>query len=414
MPPFDRAFKENAVGGHGQCACYPHPEAGQGVKVLMITKRLAEFATVQSRFQEISKLNVDLTIVSPRRWVGNERELQKVVPDGYRVLVSKCCFSRTESLRIAHHLHFYPGMSRAVAREEWDLIHIDDEPFNFVSWHTLLACRKSNATVVFTTWQNLMKNYPPPFSFFEKYTFERSAGAVAGNAEALQVLRRRGFMKTAAHIPQLGVDSKVFHREDASGLRRKLGIADSFVVGFVGRLSSEKGLDTAVNALALLPADHVLVLVGSGPERRTIESLARKFGVSARMKWVSWVSSDQIPEYMNAFDVLILPSRTRRNVKEQFGRVLVEAMACETCVIGSDVGGIPDVIADAGIVFHENEASELAAHLRHLAGDAALRESLARRGRQRALSHFAYEKIAKDTVDFYNEVCSRARPRTLG
>jgi glycosyltransferase involved in cell wall biosynthesis len=376
------------------------------VKALMVTNRLAEFASVQTRFGEISKLNIDLTVVSPQRWAGSDHEFRKVVPDGYRLLVEDCWFTRTRSPRLRHHLHFYPGIFRVVRSEKWDLIHIDEEPFNFVACHTLRACRKSDTAVVFTTWQNLMKNYPPPFNFFEKYTFQHSVGAIAGNAEALEVLRRRGFMKMAAHIPQLGVDSLVFRRQEASELRRKLGIANAFVVGFVGRLSPEKGLGTLVKAFTFLPAGCALVLVGNGPERSKIERLARECGVSTRIKWVSRVDSAEIPEYMNAFDVLVLPSRTRWNLKEQFGRVLVEAMACETCVVGSDVGGIPDVIGNAGLVFHEDDEMELAAHLRRLADDISLREMLARRGRERVLSHFAYDKIARATVDFYKRAFS--------
>jgi glycosyltransferase involved in cell wall biosynthesis len=375
------------------------------VKVLLVTNRLAEFASVQSRFREISKI-VDLTIVSPRRWAGSEREFQKVVPDGYRLLIKACWFTRTKSPRIGHHLHFYPGISGVVTADKWDLIHVDEEPFNFVTCHTLLACRKSNAAVVFTTWQNLMKTYPPPFNFFERYAFEHAVGAMAGNSEALDLLRRRGFTKLAAHIPQLGVDSRMFRRRDASGLRRRLGVEDVFAIGFVGRLSPEKGIETLIKALTILPAKYALVLVGSGPEQPRIERLAQECGVSRRLKWVPEVESADIPEYMNALDVLVLPSRTRRNLKEQFGRVLVEAMACETCVIGSDVGGIPDVIGTAGFVFHEDNEVELAAHLRRLADDISLREVLARRGRERVLSHFSYDKIARDTVDFYGRACS--------
>jgi len=95
------------------------------------------------------------------------------------------------------------------------------------------------------------------------------------------------------------------------------------------------------------------VLVGGGPERSKLEALAQGLGISARVRWEPWVDSCDVAEYMNAFDVLVLPSRTRRNWKEQFGRVLVEAMACETCVVGSDSGEIPNVVGDTGLIFHE-------------------------------------------------------------
>lgn len=376
------------------------------MKVLMVTKRLAEFASVQSRLREIVRLGVDLTIVSPRRWTGSESEFLSVEPDGYRLIAAECWFTRTKSLRLAHHLHFYPHISGILADGKWDVIHIDEEPFNFVTYHTLTARRTKDARVVFTTWQNLMKRYPPPFSFFEKFAFEQSAGAIAGNIEALEVLRRRGFHKPAAYVPQLGVDTLMFCRQDASEYRVKLGLKDVFLLGFVGRLSPEKGIDTLIRALARLPAECALVVVGSGPEQRKLEAVAQECGVSSRIRWVPWVSSADIPGYMNAFDVLVLPSKALRNLKEQFGRVLVEAMACETCVVGSDVGAIPDVIGEAGLVFHEGDESALARCLEGVIEDPLLRSLLARAGRERVLSHFSYEKTARDTIDFYTNACS--------
>jgi len=104
--------------------------------------------------------------------------------------------------------------------------------------------------------------------------------------------------------------------------------------------------------------------------------------------------------------VLALPSRTRPNIKEQFGRVLVEAMSCETCVVGSDSGEIPNVIGDAGLIFREGDERELAHRLHQLMDAPAVRESLRHRGRQRVLDHFTYAKIATDTVDFYRRICS--------
>jgi glycosyltransferase involved in cell wall biosynthesis len=148
------------------------------------------------------------------------------------------------------------------------------------------------------------------------------------------------------------------------------------------------------------------VLVGNGPDRSKLEAMAQGLGVSARVRWVPWVDSGKVAEYINAFDVLALPSRTRWNVKEQFGRVLVEAMSCETCVVGSDSGEIPNVVGDAGLIFHEGDERQLAARLQQLMDDPSLSETLRRRGRKRVLENFACAKIARNTVDFYRRICS--------
>jgi glycosyltransferase involved in cell wall biosynthesis len=378
----------------------------QFMKILLITKTLAEFANIQEKVREIAKLGIQLTVVSPGRWGGKECELRRVKPDGYEFLVCKCWFSGASSIRLGNHLHFYPEISRVIEREKWDLVHIDEEPFNLATYHALTRCDRHRSPAIFTTWQNMMKRYPPPFNFFEKYVYKTAVGAIAGNGDALCALRRRGFGKPAAHIPQLGVDPAMFCKQDVTELRRKVGVDGTFVVGFVGRFSPEKGIDTLIEAMPLIPSDSTLVLVGAGPERPRLEALAEGLGVSARLRWVSWVDSSKIAEYMNAFDVLVLPSRTRWNVKEQFGRVLIEAMSCETPVIGSDSGEIPKVIGDAGMIFHEGNKYNLAEQLTQLIKGPAFSENLSCNGRKRVLEEFTYSKIAKDTVNFYKRICS--------
>jgi len=103
-------------------------------------------------------------------------------------------------------------------------------------------------------------------------------------------------------------------------------------------------------------------------------------------------------------DALVLPSRTRPNWKEQFGRVLVEAMACGVPVIGSDSGEIPHVIGDAGLIFPEEQVEILRAHLARLLGDPGLRADLAQRGRERVLARFTQAQVASQTYQVYQTI----------
>jgi glycosyltransferase involved in cell wall biosynthesis len=373
------------------------------VKVLMISKALVVGA-YHRKLHEVSKLGVELSVVVPARWGG--QKLESLQADNYELLVTDCRLNAGIPERGAHHFHYYPGISNIIGRKDWDLVHVDEEAFNFVTYHSSRACKKKGRRVIFFSWQNIMKRYPPPFNFFEHWVFKNAIAAIAGSDEVLEVMHRRGFSKPVSVIPQFGIDPAIFRRAEADELRQKLGLNGSFAVGFIGRMVPEKGIDTLVRAIGLLPEDSVLVLIGSGPYRAELEGLVRGLGLEKRVRWAPWVNSGDVPEYMNAFDALVLPSRTTRNWKEQFGRVLTEAMACETCVVGSDSGEIPNVIGDAGLTFHEGEERELAERLRRLMGDSSLRESLGRRGRDRVLEQFTHAKIAKDTVDFYSRVCS--------
>ncbi len=174
------------------------------------------------------------------------------------------------------------------------------------------------------------------------------------------------------------------------------------MVGYVGRLEQSKGVSTLIHALAESGVECTLLVVGEGPARAEWTSLAQNLGVNVR--WLGKVSNRDIPRYLNCLDVLVLPSETTKHWAEQFGKVIVEAMACEVSVIGSDSGEIPTVIGDAGLVFSERNSTELANRIQLVADNKQLRALLGRKGRQRVLSAYSWDAVAKQTLAFYSEL----------
>ncbi|MGB9873142.1 MAG: glycosyltransferase, partial [Anaerolineae bacterium] len=114
------------------------------------------------------------------------------------------------------------------------------------------------------------------------------------------------------------------------------------------------------------------------------------------------VSPERMPELLAQVDVVVLPSRTTRVWKEQFGRILVEAMACKVPVVGSDSGAIPEVVGDAGLIFPEGDTEALAECLQRLKESPQQRRELAKRGYVRATTLYSQEYIAAQTVNFYS------------
>jgi glycosyltransferase involved in cell wall biosynthesis len=127
-------------------------------------------------------------------------------------------------------------------------------------------------------------------------------------------------------------------------------------------------------------------------------------GIQGQVEFAPYVPSTAVPDYLRELDVLVLPSRTTRSWKEQFGRVLVEAMACGVPVIGSSSGEIPNVIGDGGLVFPEDDVAALRERLACLMADTVLRRELGERGRARVLAHFTHAQVAKETVEVYTNV----------
>src|SRR5262249_48519658 len=128
---------------------------------------------------------------------------------------------------------------------------------------------------------------------------------------------------------------------------------------------------------------------------------AAQLGLSDRITWEHGVPSTEVPDRLRTFSVLVQPSLTRRHWKEQFGRAVMEAMACGIAVIGSTSAEIPNVIGDAGLVVPEADPRALQEAIARLLGDHQLRQEMARRGRARVLACYTNARIADQTLAAY-------------
>ncbi len=310
-----------------------------------------------------------------------------------------------------YHLHAYPKLGEIMREVQPEIVHIDEEPFNFATFQAMRLAYHHKARALFFTWQNLYRDYPPPFRQMELYNYKHAAAALAGNREAVDVLRRKGYKKGVHVIPQFGFDTEIYKR---SAPRKPRTPGAPFTLGFLGRLVETKGLVTTVEALTHLPDYCQAVFVGDGPMKSVLEAEAARLGVSQRVIIRPGVPTYEAPEILAAFDVHVLPSRTFPNWKEQFGRTLAESMACQTPVIGSDSGEIPYVIGDAGLVFPEGNAPELAARVRQLLDNPQLYTELAARGRQRVLENYTQGQIARQTFEVYQEILVTTNSRIEG
>ncbi len=379
----------------------------------MVSKALVVSA-YRRKLEELARFpGMDLTAVVPPGWQGRDDSapLEQQPASGYRLLVEPV------ALNGHHHLHFYPGLERLLRTLRPDILHMDEEPYNLATWHALRAAEAVRARSLFFAWQNIPRRYPWPFSHFERANYRRTTHAIAGNAQAASVLRAKGYTGPLTVIPQFGIDPELFRPADewrppSDG---EPGPAESipargFVVGYAGRLVPEKGVDGLLRACAALPFRHwSLRIMGDGPERAQLVSLAGSLEVSRQVMFLGRVPSDQAPQFYRTLDVLVLPSLTRPNWVEQFGRVLVEAMASGVPVIGSDSGEIPGVIGDAGLVFPEGDTRALAGWLAVLAEDSARRCELARLGRARVLARFTHARVAGETFRVYEQMLNQGR-----
>jgi glycosyltransferase involved in cell wall biosynthesis len=178
-------------------------------------------------------------------------------------------------------------------------------------------------------------------------------------------------------------------------------------VGFVGRLVHQKGVDLLLQALARARGRGLplrAVIVGGGPEEPALRALAHALGLDDAVEWVGPVRPEEVAAHMGRLDVLVLPSRTVPTWKEQFGRVLIEAMALGVAVVGSDCGAIPEVIGRPDLIFPEWDAEALAGLLERLATDPAWRAEVRAYGLDRVRENFTMEAVARKLVSLWEEV----------
>jgi glycosyltransferase involved in cell wall biosynthesis len=216
----------------------------------------------------------------------------------------------------------------------------------------------------------------------------RRAGAVIAVSEAV-----------AAHLARLGVSPTVVRNglpapQPMAGARAALGVDDDAVlIGGIGRLAEQKGWDVLCRASAPLRAQcpaAIVAIIGDGPQRATLEPLARAHDVRLLG------NRPHAASLLGAFDVLAAPSRF-----EGLPLVAIEALHAGVPVVASDVAGLRDVVGDAGVLVAPDDPAALGTALGRLAADPRRRADLAARGRARAAAHFGVERMAGQTLAVY-------------
>lgn len=367
------------------------------MRVLMISKALV-VGLYQRKLELLAAEGIELLAIAPPGWRDERGDtpLERSYTAGYAL----------ETLPIANngnfHLHFYRGLAGRMRAFAPDLVHVDEEPYNLAAWQGIYHARRNRAKVIAFSWQNLNRRYPPPFRWGESWALGRLDGLMAGTDSAAEVWRAKGYQGRMAVIPQFGTDGELFQPPAARPER-------PFTIGYFGRLVEEKGVALLLDACAALDGEWRLCLLGGGPLRADLEAQAARLGISERVRFLPQTASAEMPGHYHDIDALALPSLTRPNWKEQFGRVLVEAMASGVPPVGSDSGAIPGVIGDGGLVVPEGDAPALTAALRRLRDEPGLRDRLAANGRARALAGFSHASVASQTAAFYRAVLEPAQ-----
>ncbi|HEY1051514.1 MAG TPA: glycosyltransferase [Prosthecobacter sp.] len=302
----------------------------------------------------------------------------------------------------------YAGLADVMRSRRFDVVLVENEPWAVVRWQARFWKSLVQPQALFGefTWENVER---PGWKGCALAPIYRAMTAttdfiIAGNQAAAQLVQKRGAKADAVCVsPQLGVD--LSNHQPASGeerdaLRKASGLpSGAFVVGYCGRLVEEKGIKELVEACGEVGTVH-LALLGSGALEPWLREQAKS------RPWIHLLPPrphGEIPAFLRCLDVFVLASKPVRTSQlcweEQFGHVLIEAMACGVATLGSSSGAIPEVVGDEAAVFPFGDAKALAARLREAMHDPALAD----RQLQRTRAWYTHDAVAAQWAGFIQQ-----------
>lgn len=344
---------------------------------ILVVSHAATVASNQEPYAALLRRGADVQVVVPGRWrheLGGGLRPAELHPElRGRVHHARVLWPGS----IQRHVHATPP-SRWLRRFRPEVVLVDEEHFSVPAAQWVRAARRRGIPAAVNAWENLDRPLPWPARVLRHHTLRR-AGVFARTPAAATRARAWGARGPIVLVPPAVPVPPELARPGGA----------PFTVGFAGRLVEAKGLRDLVAAVARLSGDVRLLVVGDGPLR---DELRAHPTVELRVG----VGHDEMAGCYAEMDVLVLPSRTTPTWAEQMGRVLLEAMAAGTPVIGSSSGEIPWVLEQArgGETFDEGDVDALVDHLTSVRAEPDRWRTLGEQGRRDVAVRFSPDASA--------------------
>lgn len=368
-------------------------------------------------FKELSKEVGSLLVITPKSWTEGGKlqffQEKKEIDFNYDIVPLSAIFR--DKLRG----HFYPNFIKIMSlikKFQPDILHLFEEPSSFVCTEliSILKIFSPNTKIILESFENL--NVPQRYLYYyiQKFNLNNTDMLLTVPEEGKMLWKNRGYKNIISKI-NVGIDERFFFKNNNSINLKNLeflNIRENIRICYIGRVVYEKGLHLLVNSFSMLlkneGVDADLLIVGNGNSDyiNDLKNIANQFGVTDKIFFIDSVDSNYLVSIYSKCDILVLPSITTTKWKEQFGRVLIEAMACEVAVIGSSSGEIPNVIGDAGLIFKEGDGYDLYQKLKTLVINNNLRNELISKGKKMVENMYTWTAVAKQLKKYYSEIIS--------
>ena len=342
----------------------------------------------------------EVALLTPSHWKslgwGRVMELENPYPS-FKLYPASIMFSG----RVGAYFYWPWKVWQVIKDFNPDVIHVEQEVFSLSALEIAFFARLLGKPMSIFGWENMERNLSGFRQWIRQFVFDTAKLIIAGNKDGENLMRKWGYGGKVEVMPQIGVDTVLFPHQ----VRQRNN--NNFKIGFMGRLVHQKGVDLLFDAARqLCERGHKIeiLICGSGKEEEALRDKAQEQQIAELVTWRSGVPHAKVPEEMNKFDVLVLPSRTIETWKEQFGHVLIESMSMGIPVIGSDSGEIPHVIGMSDLVFSEEDADGLAKILERMICDCSWYEQVSQYCIERVDRLYSHERIALRLLTLWREI----------
>lgn len=375
------------------------------LRVLSIAHTAVTRAAGRLRYHPLANdPTLDVHLVVPSRWHQFGRWYDADPANDPGVTLHSLPIRLPKAGPASWYLHHYPDLAALAARLRPDVIHLWEEPWSVVALQASGLARRSGAALVMEVDQNILKRLPVPFELIRRHVLRRTDLVMSRSDDATDVVRACGYTGPTSTIGY-GIDQTVFYPG------KRPASAAALELGYVGRIVEEKGLDDVLAAMAIATVDIHLTIVGEGPHLPALQAHVARAGLGERVRFRPWTDPNSVGAFLHGLHALVLPTRLTPAVKEQFGRVIIEAQACGTPVIGAATGAIPFVIGKGGWTVPERDPAALADLFARLSADPNEIEARATDGVANVVSRFTYSVVANDLVDGWRTAAARRDAR---
>lgn len=285
---------------------------------------------------------------------------------------------------------------------EFDIFHSADPHYYYTYQLAKLKMAQKIRRLIITSWETIPFNNEKTLAKRKIKYFSLIWADVflCYTERAKRVLIQERVDESKIRVIKLGVDLNRFKPTSRKKKQR-------LTILFVGRLIKEKGILDLLQSFFYLKKegfkDLKLEIVGEGTLEKEIKRKIKFFGLSNKIKITSKDYKDMPLVYQNA-DIFVLPSKKTKTWEEQYGMVLIEAMASGLPIIASKSGAIPEIIDSTGLFFNEGDVNHLTKQLINLITNKDLRKKLGKMGRDRAEKMFDCRKTARGIEEIYREI----------